>query len=70
MIDQRNPLNLAVITVFGLSSLSGGAVAQQSSLKEQIVGTWTISQCEWLNPDGTKRPLVVGNNPSGQFIFT
>jgi hypothetical protein len=69
MMDQRNLLGLAVIAAFALP-LSGSAVAQQRSLKEQIVGTWTITQCDWANPDGTKRPLVVGNNPVGQFIFT
>jgi len=70
MMDQRNLLGLAAIAVFGLSLPSGSAGAQQRSLKEQIVGTWTITRCEWANPDGTKRPLVVGNNPVGQFIFT
>jgi hypothetical protein len=73
MRNYRNSLGLAAIAAFvtfALPLLSGSALAQQRSLKEQIVGTWTITQCDWANPDGTKRPLVVGNNPVGQFIFT
>src|SRR5262245_58714006 len=44
--------------------------AQQKSLKEQVVGTWMIVRCEVVQPDGGKAPLVAGNNPLGQFIFT
>ena len=46
------------------------AVARQKSFKEQLVGTWTLVQCEVFAPDGTKTPLVVGANPAGQYIFT
>jgi hypothetical protein len=73
MMDQRNTLGLAVIGALGLSLslLPGSAIAQQKSLKEQLIGTWTIVQCDVVNSDGTKgRPLVMGSNPVGQFIFT
>jgi Lipocalin-like domain len=69
-MDQRNKLRLAVITALGLSLLPGNAIAQQKSLKEQLTGAWMIVLCETVYPDGTKRPLVLGNNPLGQFIFT
>ena len=70
-MDQRNTLGLAVITALALSLLPNNAIAQQKSLKEQLIGTWTIVQCDVVNPDGTKgRPLVMGSNPVGQFIFT
>jgi hypothetical protein len=45
-------------------------IAQQKSLKEQIIGTWALVVCEVVAPDGSKAPLVVGSNPAGQYIFT
>jgi Lipocalin-like domain len=47
-------------------SLSG----QPKSLKEQLIGTWTIVLGEAVQPDGTKRPLLMGSDPAGQLIFT
>jgi Lipocalin-like domain len=69
-MDQRTMHRLAVIAAFGLSLLPGSAVAQQKSLKDQLIGTWMIVLCETVYPNGTKRPLVLGDNPLGQFIFT
>jgi hypothetical protein len=47
-------------------SLSG----QPKSLKEQLIGTWTIVLGEALQPDGTKRSLLSGSDPVGQLMFT
>jgi hypothetical protein len=69
-MNRRNVLRLSVITVLGFPLLPGNAMAQQKSLKEQLVGTWTMVLCEVVQPDGTKTPLVVGNDPTGQYIFT
>jgi hypothetical protein len=38
--------------------------------KERLVGTWTLHKCEVVAADGTKSPLVLGDNPAGQYIFT
>jgi hypothetical protein len=43
---------------------------QHKSLKEQLVGTWALVECEVVALDGTKSPLVRGSNPAGQYIFT
>jgi hypothetical protein len=69
-MDQLKIFVLTVITWLSLSVLSGDAVAQQKSLKDQLVGAWMIVRCEVVQPDGTKEPLVFGSNPLGQFIFT
>jgi Lipocalin-like domain len=70
MMDQRNMLSLAVITALGQSLLPANAIAQQKSFKEQLIGTWTIVQCEVVQADGTKGPLLKGSNLAGQSIFT
>src|SRR5579871_4278740 len=44
--------------------------AQQKPIKEQLIGAWALVACEIVAPDGRKSPLVVGNNPAGQYIFT
>jgi hypothetical protein len=36
---------LSVMLAVGLASLPGSTVAQQKSLKEQLVGTWTLVSC-------------------------
>ena len=70
MTDGRNMRTFVLVTAFGVSLASSNLVAQQRSLKEQLVGTWMIVSCEVVQPDGTKGPLVHGRNPLGQFIFT
>jgi hypothetical protein len=69
-MDRRNMFVFVWITALGLSLLSGNAIAQQKSLKEQLVGAWLVVRCEVVRPDGSKGALVIGNNPVGQFIFT
>src|SRR5262249_51044742 len=53
-----------------LAVLPLNAIAQQTSLKEQLIGTSALELCENVAPNGTKTPLVVGSNPAGQYIFT
>jgi Lipocalin-like domain len=57
---RRNILALSAVTALGLASLPGGAVGQQKSLKDQLVGTWT--------QDGTMVDTF-GSNPRGILIF-
>src|SRR5262249_20265332 len=63
-------VGLSAITSLGLALLLGNAIGQQRSLKEQLVGAWTMVTCEAVQDDGTKGPLVTGSNPAGQYIFT
>jgi hypothetical protein len=70
MMDQRKMLGFAASATLGLALLPANAIAQQKSLKEQLVGTWAVVLCESVAPDGAKTPLVVGSNPAGQYIFT
>ena len=67
-MDRRHILRLSAITVLGLSLLPGGALAQQKSLKEQLVGTWTVVSWDQVNKDGSKFQRF-GANPKGVLML-
>ena len=67
-MNRRNVLSLSVIAALGLALLPDSTVAQQKSLKEQIVGSWTYASADTVAPDG-KRVPTFGPNPSGLTIF-
>jgi len=67
-MNRRNILSLSVITALGLTLLPGSALAQQKSLKEQLVGTWTFVSALDVHPDGRKIDRW-GPNPKGVFMF-
>ena len=50
-----------------LSLFAGAAAAQQNTLKEQLVGTWTFISSTGKLADGSP---VWGSNPKGLLIFT
>jgi hypothetical protein len=57
---------LAVLSV-AASLFAGTAAAQQKTLKEQLVGTWTFISSTGKLADGSP---VWGSNPKGLLIFT
>ncbi len=61
-MDRRHILSLSVITALGLAFLPGSALAQQKSLKDQLVGTWTVVSWDQVNKDGSKFQRF-GTNP-------
>jgi hypothetical protein len=58
--------NMAVLAVVLTAST---AMAQQKSLREQIVGTWNFVVAEVTAPDG-KKSFPFGETPKGILIFT
>src|SRR5437588_6218508 len=64
---------LGVITIsqliLGAVLLAGGAVAQQKSPQELLVGAWTFVSADSVRSDGSK-VAVFGSNPKGTIIFT
>ena len=62
-------LLVCAIAAWGLAGLPGATVAQQKSMKDQMVGTWTLLVNDYVKADGTHVPAF-GPNPSGSVIFT
>jgi hypothetical protein len=67
-MNRRNILSLSISAALGIALLPSHAVAQQKTLKEQLVGTWTLVSWEQATPDGTKRQDF-GPNPKGITTF-
>ena len=63
---RRSILTFAPVAALGLVLSPTSLNAQQGTLKDQLVGTWTIVSFEALIPDGTKRQIA---NPKGFLIF-
>jgi hypothetical protein len=60
-MNRRSILNFSAMTALGLALLPGSGVAQQKSLKDQLVGTWTLVSCD------IKQPYCV--NPTGTLML-
>ena len=67
-MNRRRILNLSAIAALGLAMLPGNALAQTKSLKDQLVGTWTLVSWEQVLKDGTKQQDF-GANPKGVASF-
>ena len=57
------------LLILGVALPAGDAVAQQKSLKEQLVGTWKLVSADNVRNDGSKLD-VAGPNPKGVVIYT
>lgn len=60
---------IAAAAFVGLALLPGSAVSQQNTLRDHIVGTWSLVSVDVVLPDGTKRQFF-GPNPKGIAIYT
>jgi hypothetical protein len=67
-MNQRSILCIAATTAIGFGMLSGIATAQQKSLKDQLVGTWTVVSWVQTRPDGSKFERF-GDKPMGVNVF-
>src|SRR5262245_15610384 len=65
---MRSTLVLAAIAALAVTTLSSNAGAQQKSLKDQLVGTWTIVSWEQDVANGPKFQRY-GTSPKGYNIF-
>lgn len=63
---KHHILGLSVVTALGVALLPGSAMSQ--GLKQQLVGTWTLTSWEQDVPNGPKFQRF-GANPKGYNIF-
>ena len=68
-MDRRSLLEMMGTAALGGVLVASGALAQQKSIKDQLVGAWTLLLDDGVKPDGTQLP-VFGPNPVGSLIFT
>jgi hypothetical protein len=67
-MKRHSILNLSAIAALAFAMLPASAVAQQKTLKEQIIGTWIAVSNESTAPDG-KKELLFGPNPKGIAVY-
>jgi hypothetical protein len=67
-MNRRTILSSSAATVLGLALMSDAAVAQQKTMKEQLVGTWTLVSTLDTNKDGSKSDRW-GPSAKGLAIF-
>jgi hypothetical protein len=68
MNHRGRNMGACLATALGLPLFAAGALGQQQSLKEQLVGTWTVVSWEQKKSDGTKLQQF-GLNPTGVAFF-
>jgi hypothetical protein len=65
-MNRCNLVSSSAVAVMGFALLPSGVIAQQGTLKQQLVGTWMLVSCE--APAGTtQQPFCA--NPSGSQSF-
>jgi hypothetical protein len=67
-MNRRYIINLSALTALGLALLPSNAISQQKSLKEQLIGTWTLVSATQVTKEGVKSDRW-GPNPRGRAIF-
>ena len=67
-MNRRHIFTFSAMTALGLAFSLGTAIAQTKSLKDQLVGTWTVVSWEQTTKDGAKLQRF-GSNPKGVNSF-
>ena len=63
-------LSVSAIAAIALAVIPTEIVAQQKTLKDRLIGVWTLVSAETIEPNGTKFPLVKGSPIKGFQVFT
>ena len=67
-MNRRRVVSISAIMMLGLTALPYSAISQQWSIKDQLVGTWTLASWEHAFPNGS-RVQSYGINPKGIVVF-
>ena len=68
-MNRHGIFGVYAAALLAVALLAGSAAAQQNTLRQQLVGTWTFVRTEATQQDGSKI-LPFGPNPKGVNIFT
>lgn len=66
-MDRGSILTISATAAFAVALIPGSAFAQQKSLKEQLVGTWTFVSCDSTSANGAKVPYCA--NPANGILI-
>ena len=69
-MNLRSILSLSAAAVFGLVLATDSVIAQTKTLKEQLLGTWTLVSFDSFDATGAKLPNMEGRDLKGLVIFT
>src|SRR5437899_12540833 len=69
-MDWRQIISISATSALGMSLLAGSAAGQQTSPKEQLVGTWTLVSHESVSMYGANPKGVAFFDADGHFIIT
>jgi hypothetical protein len=69
-MNRRSILSLSAAAVFGLALATDSVIAQTKTLKEQLLGTWTLVSFDSFDGSGAKVPNMEGGDLKGLVIFT
>jgi hypothetical protein len=65
----RRLLSVCAVAGLGIALVPGASIAQQKSMKDQLVGAWTLLLVDSVKDDGTHVPEF-GPNPDGVLMFS
>ena len=68
MNRRRRIIGMCATAALGMALFASSTVAQQKSLKEQLLGAWSLVSIEFVRPDGS-RSSTLGANPHGVAFF-
>jgi Lipocalin-like domain len=76
-MNRRDMIIVSAIGTLALIMLPPGAIGQQKSLKDQLVGTWTLVSSDTVAPNGARTPTfgtaakgVAVFDPGGRYTFS
>ena len=67
-MNRRCALDLGAIALVAVAAFPNSSIAQEKSLKDQLVGTWTLVSANQTTKEGVKSERW-GPNPRGRVIF-
>jgi len=68
-MNRRRVFEVATTLVLATALLPGGAIAQQKTIKDQLVGAWTLLLADGVKDDGT-HVATFGPNPAGTLMVS